>query len=349
MTTKPAIGYTCAYTPLPLLEAAGFTPHRVLPLEEAPEFSGQFLHDNICPHVGLVLDRLLAGLSQELAGLVLMNSCDAMRRLADAIKAFVPELPVTLVDLPVVAEPSAVGYLTAQLQSLAQTLVDWGGRPGGAGNLRRAIDDYNLLANEAKRLFLVRNQGRIEGGSAAVQEFLNRITTMNAAQATLEVQQFLAESGGHAQSSGVPVYVLGNVCPQPAVFELLELCGARVVGDDFCTSQRLFQEIEVSPEEAPVPALARALLTREACARTLARTGISGLVDDIALRAGTSGAKGVVMHIAKFCDPYLSRLPPIGQALKQAGLPWLALEGDCTLRSIGQQQTRIEAFVEMLG
>jgi len=29
-------------------------------------------------------------------------------------------------------------------------------------------------------------------------------------------------------------------------------------------------------------------------------------------------------------------------------MPLLFLEGDCTLRSIGQQNTRIEAFVEML-
>ena len=31
-----------------------------------------------------------------------------------------------------------------------------------------------------------------------------------------------------------------------------------------------------------------------------------------------------------------------------SGLPVLLLEGDCTLRSIGQHRTRIEAFVEML-
>jgi len=34
--------------------------------------------------------------------------------------------------------------------------------------------------------------------------------------------------------------------------------------------------------------------------------------------------------------------------MKRAGFPLLLLEGDCTLRSIEQQRTRIEAFVEML-
>nr|MBL0712275.1 2-hydroxyacyl-CoA dehydratase [Desulfobacterales bacterium] len=57
---------------------------------------------------------------------------------------------------------------------------------------------------------------------------------------------------------------------------------------------------------------------------------------------------GVIGHTLKFCDPYLARLPMIRDTLREAGLPLLLLEGDCSLRSIGQQRTRIEAFIEML-
>ena len=64
--------------------------------------------------------------------------------------------------------------------------------------------------------------------------------------------------------------------------------------------------------------------------------------------ARASGARGVVAHVAKFCDPYLGRLPAIREALREAGLPLLVLEGDCTRRSLGQARTRIEAFCEML-
>ena len=50
----------------------------------------------------------------------------------------------------------------------------------------------------------------------------------------------------------------------------------------------------------------------------------------------------------KFCDPYLMRMPAVQLRLRQAGLPLLVLEGDCTQRSLGQQRTRVEAFVEVL-
>ncbi len=66
-------------------------------------------------------------------------------------------------------------------------------------------------------------------------------------------------------------------------------------------------------------------------------------------RAKESNAKGVIGFTLKFCDPYLARIPMIRQALQKESIPFLMLEGDCTTGSMGQQQTRIEAFTEMLG
>ena len=49
-----------------------------------------------------------------------------------------------------------------------------------------------------------------------------------------------------------------------------------------------------------------------------------------------------------YADRELDRLPAVRETLRQAGIPLLLLEGDCSLRSIEQQRTRIEAFIEML-
>ncbi len=64
------IGYTWAYTPLPLIAAAGFKPYRILPMGDTPDQAGQFLHDNLCPHVKKVLDCVLSGDVPALAGAV---------------------------------------------------------------------------------------------------------------------------------------------------------------------------------------------------------------------------------------------------------------------------------------
>jgi benzoyl-CoA reductase/2-hydroxyglutaryl-CoA dehydratase subunit BcrC/BadD/HgdB len=41
-------------------------------------------------------------------------------------------------------------------------------------------------------------------------------------------------------------------------------------------------------------------------------------------------------------------MPGVRDTLEREDIPFLTLEGDCTLRSIGQHRTRIEAFMEML-
>jgi benzoyl-CoA reductase/2-hydroxyglutaryl-CoA dehydratase subunit BcrC/BadD/HgdB len=81
---RPRIGFACSYTPLPLIDAAGFVAYRVLPLGGAPDQAGTLLHDNMCPHVKRILDRALAADLPDLAGMIFVNSCDTMRRLADA-------------------------------------------------------------------------------------------------------------------------------------------------------------------------------------------------------------------------------------------------------------------------
>ena len=95
--------------------------------------------------------------------------------------------------------------------------------------------------------------------------------------------------------------------------------------------------------------VARATLHRPPCARTISANEPGRIARQVVERAQDAGARGVIVHVMKFCDPYLARIPALRGALREAGLPTLVLEGDCTLRSLGQQRTRVEAFMEMLG
>ena len=107
---KGLIGFTCAYTPLPLIAAAEFTPYRILPNVDCPDQAGRLLHDNLCPHVKLVLDRAMSGKIPDLKGMVFMNSCDSMRRLHDAWKKVQPGMNAVIIDLPVVSTALSIGF-----------------------------------------------------------------------------------------------------------------------------------------------------------------------------------------------------------------------------------------------
>ncbi len=343
------IGFACAYTPLPLLDAAGFAPWRILPLGDPPDQAGRVLHDNLCPHVKRILDRALAEDLPPLAGVVLMNSCDAMRRLADAWRRSRPGDRLAFVDLPVAADDRAVEYFAIELHALAETLAAWGGQPVTDERLAEALRRYDEIAALLGALRKRLADGTLPGGATLLQTLVNEVAACGLDRARDILRPAGAQEEQTAPGGRVPVYLFGNVLPDPEVFALFESCGARIVADDLCTGSRLFAPLGPATGGDPFVHLARGLLQRPPCARTLDPSRPGRLAGLIAAAAKASGARGVIGHVLKFCDPYLARLPAVRDALREAGLPLLVLEGDCSLRSLGQQRTRIEAFVEMLG
>ncbi|RJO63922.1 MAG: 2-hydroxyacyl-CoA dehydratase [Myxococcales bacterium] len=343
------IGFACAYTPLPLLDAAGFAPFRVLPSGDWPDQAGRLLHDNLCPHVKRILDRALQNDLPELTGMVFINSCDAMRRLADAWKVVRKGGRSVLIDLPVTDDAAAVSYFAEELRRLAATLAEWGGRSPAPEDLLAGVNRRNELA----RLFGVlqerQKRGALKGGAAALQKLYNFASTQSVDEALAALRKAVEEPE-EAGASGplVPVFLFGNVLPDPEALALFELCGARIAAEDLCTGSRLFKEIPCDSDDDAYTTLARGLLGRSPCARTLNPVKPVRLAEDVLTAARAGGVRGVIGYTMKFCDPYLARLPAVREVLRETGLPLLLLEGDCTLRSIGQQRTRIEAFVEML-
>ncbi|MCP3953938.1 MAG: 2-hydroxyacyl-CoA dehydratase [Desulfobacterales bacterium] len=342
------IGYTCAYTPLPLIAAAGFTPYRILPMGDIPDQAGQFLHDNLCPHVKKVLDRVLAGDMPELAGTILVNSCDAMRRLADAWRTARPNDNLLLVDLPVTTDEPAIKFFAAQIEEMAARLKQWGGINFNEGAIEKSLDDFNTLSGKLESLADDAYRGNLAGGRTGLQRLYNDCTQSDFAESISRCTT-LIEGAPMAIAGGVPVFLFGNVLPDPEAFEMFVECGAQVVGDDFCTGYRQFTSLaDGRPGESVSLRLARKTLTKPPCARTFFPAQPGRLAHDTLAAAKACGAAGVIGHTVKFCDPYLARMPIFREEFKVAGMPLLLLEGDCTLRSMGQQRTRIEAFIEML-
>ncbi len=347
-TERERIGFTCAYTPLALLDAAGFAPVRLLPLTDAPDQAGSVLHENLCPFVKKIIDRVLFGDIPAISGLVVMNSCETMRRLADAWKKVRPDGRLVLVDLPVASSPAAEEHFAGDLVRLAGILSDWAGRPVTPEAVRKSMGDYHRLAMLLGELEGLAAGGALAGGRRVLQEVFNRSVSLPVDDLMVEIDMVVRAGGsGAAGPTGVPVYLFGNMLADPRALEVFEKCGCRVVGDDLCTGSRQLWPIEAQAGRDPFQQLAGGLLARPACARTL--SGRPGAVAGQVLGGvRRTGARGVIAHVMKFCDPYLARMPAVREELRRAGVPLLVLEGDCTLRSLGQQRTRIEAFAETL-
>ncbi len=354
MTTEKTsyIGFTCAYTPLALIDAAGYVPYRILPMGNAPDMAGQILHDNLCPHVKRVLDRALDNDLPELAGVVLLNSCDAMRRLADAWQKVRPKDRIILVDLPMTSDDSAVSYFGQEMCRLSDTLFHWKGRPVSSEAIAKSIEKFSQLASLFRSLRQCLYSGKVSGGAAYLQNLYNVAVTRPFHETYRILKGVLEERKTPSSShNGEPIFLFGNVLPDPEALDLFESCGARIVDEDLCTGSRIFVPLKMEIGEGSekiFTRLARGLLGRSRCARTLLPMQPGVLAEEVLARATECEARGVIACTAKFCDPYIARIPRVREVLRKAGLPMLHIEGDCTMRSFGQQRTRIQAFAEML-
>lgn len=345
---RKRIGFACAYTPLPLIIAARFAPYRVLPMTEAPDLAGGLLHDNLCPHVKRILDRALGGDLPKLSGMVFMNSCDAMRRLHDAWRTIPGGPPSVLIDLPVAADETAAAFFAGELKRLAGTLAAWGGGPLDPVQIRSGIEECNALSALLVELAGRVDKGTLKDGPARQQEAFNRAATSPISETAVFVRALLAEPADGGDPDAVPLYLFGNVLPDPEAFRFFADCGVRIAASDLCTGTRLFQPIAPGAGEDPYLALSRAMLSQRPCARTFDPARPLRIAEDALEAVRAAGARGALCHTVKFCDPYLARLAAVRRRFQEEGIPFLILEGDCTLRSIGQQRTRLEAFVEML-
>jgi benzoyl-CoA reductase/2-hydroxyglutaryl-CoA dehydratase subunit BcrC/BadD/HgdB len=340
------VGFTCAYTPLPLIDAAGFTPYRIFPMGDSPDQAGSLLHDNICPHVKRVLDRAMAEDLPELAGTVFMDSCESMRRLADAWRFVHPSGRQVTIDLPFYENEESVRYLAGQLKILSDTLSEWAGEPVTSGALLESIHRYSGLAMRIRGLEREAAEGRMS--RSVLQAILNRSVTQPVA-ATLSDLDDLERNPAPFDAVGrAPVLIFGNVMPDPETLMLFEESGCLIVDLDTCTGARQHVFYEMEQGEDPYVRLARSSLARPPCARSVFPDEPGRMARLVLEAARRSGARGVVAHVMKFCDPYLARIPAVLETLKREKIPSLILEGDCTLRSFGQYRTRIEAFAEIL-
>jgi benzoyl-CoA reductase/2-hydroxyglutaryl-CoA dehydratase subunit BcrC/BadD/HgdB len=296
-----------------------------------------------------LLDRAMDDDLPPLHGMVFMNCCDAMRRLSDAWRTARPSHEVALVDLPVSNEESAVSFFAGELTRLAAKLSSWSGRSFKEADVSASLDKFNEMTELLETASLRARQGSLEGGSARLQELFNQAATEPIDRIVELLRTVVREPEVQAAPhSGVPVYLFGNVLPDPEAFALFRTCGVHLAGDSLCTGLRAFRRIGGGNSDSVFLRLARGLLDQPRCARTFDPFRPGKIAGEVLAEAQACHAKGVIAYTMKFCDPYMSRLPGIREALREAGLPLLVLEGDCTMRSMGQQRTRIEAFVEML-
>jgi benzoyl-CoA reductase/2-hydroxyglutaryl-CoA dehydratase subunit BcrC/BadD/HgdB len=344
---KPVIGWFCAYSPLEIFLAAGLYPYRIVPEPTRTiALADSYIERSFCPYVRSCFSGALEGRYRFLDGLVVVNSCDPMRRLYDVWRYYIGGEFISLLDLPRINSDLAVEYYRECLVRLIGELEAHYRVNISAASIAEAISAQNRTRSLLKEIYRLNQSCGMPISAVPIQKVVRASTVLPGDTFTGLVEPLLGEVGraGSNFPEGPRVLITGTIMDNPLIIELIEQCGARVVGDDLCTGTRQFWQL-VEPDGDPLTALSRYYLGRTPCPRMKDAQRrfdyIFQLIDEFR-------ADGVIFYTLKFCDPFLYDIPVLKSQLGDRGIPSLILEGDYTPGTLGRVKTRIQAFVEML-
>lgn len=341
-----AVGFACSYVPEEIIMAAGLVPRRLIP-ESRPQEADAHIYPNTCFYVKSLLAAALDGGAAEADAFVIANSCDGMRKLYDIWQHYVPGVPAYYLDVPKKRDAEAIDYFASELRRFASALE--AGFPGAAvteASLAEAIRTCNAIR---------RQMGRVLQLQAAAQPQVRGSDFLELTLAGVELRPHEVEAGltrylahvepANGHQAGPRILVTGNIINRPDLVALIEEAGAHVVALDSCFGVRHYDRLVEEGTANPLLALAERYLRRSPCPRM---DGCAQRFRDVQHLAETANADGILYSTVKFCDSSAYDVPLLAESCDRAGIPFLAVENDYEWTGMGQLQTRVEAFLELV-
>lgn len=354
---KPIMGWVCTYTPIEIIIAAGFHPYRILPTTD-PSLATSYLDSNFCPYVRSCLGEALGKRPEYADNLIIVNSCDAMRRLYDTWRHYVQGTFIYLLDLPRDDSVKDIQYYQGNLQLLINELEEKFKIKISENLLYQAISVCNktrellaelsdLYVNEQVSVSTVEFLQIAKRSMVFPQEEYNELLEKFIKDIKKE-ENILSKSSEIRDKS--KILITGTIMDDLSIAEVIEDYGGKIVFADMCTGNRYFQNqilLETSKKinNDPLKLLAEYYLSKTPCPRMM---NLEKRWEYLLKIIKDNQVRGVIFYNLKFCDTSFFELPIIRERLQKYGIPSLCLEGEFASSTSGRIKTRIQAFLEVL-
>jgi benzoyl-CoA reductase/2-hydroxyglutaryl-CoA dehydratase subunit BcrC/BadD/HgdB len=301
----------------------------------------------VCAVVRNALAFLAGGHADAVDGVLFPHTCDSLQQLATLATDLGgwKKPAFTFLHPRGPDRPSARRFLEAELRRLAGTLGALAGRSLTDERLAAALALHAEV--DAARAALLEARARLPMDDTRLYALLRRGEWRWPADHLIELRAALATLADRPVQAGLPILVTGYVPEPAALLGTLNQAGAYLAADDYAAVGRRVVRAAPTPSADPWKTLVDLHFAAPPCPTRAADTAprmahLTGLAE-------RSGARGVLVHVQKFCEPELFDVPVIRETFAARGLPVLVLEGELEGALSGQAVTRLEAFVELLG
>lgn len=353
-TGRPVVGTFPMNFPSELIHAGHALPINIqesrTPITEGRSLLAEFY----CGYTRSVADQAAIGELDDIDAFVVADHCVQLLGAVDVIRSVRPDVPVHFAQFTSAMDDewsrTRVDGLISELQSEIQLVT---GNEISIDDLTASIAAYNRNRATLREIYELRRSGRARLASAEMQVLVKSSMVMDIDEHTARLEELLESLHGPAAADPgdvVRLHLSGHFChaPRPELLELIEESGGLVVDDDLYTGYR-YISTDVPEDEEPIRALTCWYLDRNNNAPCPTRVTNQVDWDTYLLDSiDRSGAEGVVVLMAKFCEPHMLYYPELRKALDEHGVPLLLIETEHEGMPIENLRTRMETFIERI-
>ena len=352
-TGGKVVGSFPMHFPVEILHAAGALGVILQESEDPITVGHGSMYPFFCGYTRSVVDQASKGDFSYLDAIMFGDHCVQLLSAADVIRCRLPELQVGFYQfIPAMRDNWSFENAERSLRRLIEGVEDELDVSIDEDKLHASIVLFNENRQLIRELYDLRRSGGVHLTSLEMQHVVKSSMVMDKGEHTALLRQLVtnAKNERHGRPSGIPVYLSGHLCQPPKLdlLHLIEECGAVVVDDDLYHGSR-FVSVDAEETGDPVKALVKWYLGRNTtipCPTRLdPKVDWDGWLLNSVQRAG---AQGLIVLLAKFCEPHYFYYPRIKKTFETAGFPHLLVETEHESKAGGNVRTRVESFVEMI-
>lgn len=352
-TGRRVIGSFPMNFPGELAHAAGTLP---MILQESPDqitVGHGLLFPFYCGYTRSMVDQAARGDFDVLDAIMFGDHCVQLLGAADAVRVQLTKTRVIFFQLiSSMCDPWTQGRSEESFAALRAELEDLMEAPVTDDALHASIRLFNRNRTLIRRLYDMRKTGKAPLRATDMQHVVKSSMIMDKADHTALLEQLVAihEQTDAPPQPGMRLHLSGHFCqaPKPEVLAMIEDCGAIIVGDDLYHGFR-YISTDVPETGDPIAGLARWYLDRNTGVPCPTRVQNNVDWDAYLLNAiAEERADGMIVLMAKFCEPHMYYYPEVKEAFEKRGVPHLLIETEHESMALESLKTRVETFVEII-
>lgn len=339
--------------PSELVHAAGALP-LVVQEDEAPITLGRsLLYEFYCGYTRSIVDQAATRKFDVYDAFYLVDHCVALLGAADALRFEIPDKPVFLAQYTAsMDEAWTPAEIRKRVEDLRGALAEYCDAGLSDDDIAASIAAYNRNRDMLRQIYALRRSGKIALTGRQMQILVksSMIMEVGAHNERLDALLPLLETGLPAPANLVKLHLSGHFChaPRPELLDMIEDCGTVIVDDDLFTGFR-FIATDVPADGDPIAALTRWYFDRNTHVPCSTRSQMTVDWEEYLTRSvHASGAEGVIILLAKFCEPHMLYYPELRKELMRSEIPHLLIETEHEGLALEMLRTRVEALLETI-